>query len=173
MTPKTSVTSPYGIKELQEQIALLRWITAKIDRLATDAANITNPEDLNDLLEWIALFTREHFGFEQRLLRLLEDYSHYGRYLAKRAAVHSSFRIQLTQLWIDKMRDDPYVSERLRSLCHELLEDAQAHDKIVAIVMQRNGAPPLRTRPRRGQVAVETAPLGEADILALAGTPHS
>jgi hypothetical protein len=173
MPSNISVTSPYGIRELQEQIALLRWITAKIDHLATDTAKITNPEDFNDLLEWVALFTREHFGFEQRLLRLLEDYSHYRRYLVKRVAVHSSFRIQLTQLWIDKMRADPNVSGRLRSLCHELLDDAQAHEKIVEKIVRRNGAPPLRTKPRQGQVAVETAPLDEADILALAGRPHS
>jgi hemerythrin len=149
--------------EIQEQVALLRCVTAKIDRLENEKN--TNYEYLGDLLDWVAHFTREHFGFEQRFLQLLKEHSHYKQYVLRRVAVHLEFRKRLAQLEVDKTRQDETVPERLRSLCHELLRDVEAHEQMISKVVRKSGTGPrLRNKPRRGQLAVETGQLFEFEV---------
>jgi hypothetical protein len=148
------IGSPDGVAENDQQKALLTWATARIDQLANEKGA---REHLGELLDWVAYFTREHFGFQQRLLN---ECSQYREYLLSRVAVHCEFRRKLAQLCVDMMRRDSTVPERLRSLCHELLQDGQAHDEVFSEIVRKGGADPkLRKKPRRGQVAVEAAHL--------------
>jgi hemerythrin len=170
----SGVSSPYGVMEIQEQVALLRCVTAKIDRLESEKN--TSHEYLGGLLDWVAHFTREHFGFEQRFLRLLNEHTHYKPYVSRRVAVHLEFRRRLAQLEIDETCQDKMVPERLRLFCHELLHDVEAHEQVISRVVRKSGAGPrLRNKPRRGQLAVETAQFFEFEETgaASAGVPRS
>jgi hypothetical protein len=153
-----------GAKESNSENALLAWATARIDQLVNEKSA---GEHLCELIDWIAYFTREHFGFQQRLLK---ECSQHREYLLNRVAVHCEFRRNLSRLCIDMMRGDPTVLERLRSLCHELQQDAQAHDQGIFEIVRNGGASPkLRKKRRRGQLAVEAARLFECHIPVSAG----
>lgn len=144
----TGIRSPGGVGEDNQQQALLAWATARIDELANQRGD--KPQ-LGETLDWLAYFTREYFGFQQRMLT---ECSQHREYLFSRMAVHCEFRRRLAQLCVDMVRRDPTVPERLSGLCHDLLADAQAHDKMLSEIL-RNGeaAPRLRKKPRRGEPA--------------------
>lgn len=142
-----------GIAENDRQNALLASAAAKIDQAATtrDAR-----EQVGDLLDWLAYFTREHFGFQQRLLN---ECSQHREYLLSRMAVHGEFRRRLAQLCVDTMRGDATVPQRMRALCQELQEDARAHDAVFVSILRDDGVSPrLRRKPRRGHIPVEAGP---------------
>jgi hypothetical protein len=129
---------------------LLRWATTRIDQIGKAG---DYREQFAGLLDWIAHFTRERFGFQQRVLM---ECSQHREYLLRRVAVHCDFRRRLYALYIDSLYQDPTVTERLRALCHELLLDAQAHEKALLDLVRKDGpGPRLRAKPRRGQVVAD------------------
>jgi hypothetical protein len=142
-----------GIAEHDRQNALLASAAARID----PATNIREArEQVVDLLDWLAYFTREHFGFQQRLLN---ECSQHREYLLNRMAIHNEFRRRLAQLCLDTMRGDATVPARMRALCEELQDDARAHDDVFASILRNDGASPkLRRKPRRGPISVEATP---------------
>jgi len=139
---------PGGIDENNRQEALLAWATERIARLTHDFGGT---RQLDGLLDWVAWFTREHFGLQQRLLT---ECGRRNDYLLERMRVHSEFRRRLAQLCIDTMRRDTSVAERLNALCHDLLADARAQqEKLAGIVREAAVAPKVRRKPRPGGLA--------------------
>lgn len=152
------------IKENDRQQALLAWATATIDRVTNQRGA---GEYLSEMLDWVAYFTREHFGFQERLLNAC---SRQQEYVLSRMADHCEFRRKLARLYVDSLCQDPTVPERLRALCHDLLRDAQTHDAEFSDLIRggETRARP-RKRPRRGQLAVKATQLLDPDLLAEAG----
>jgi hypothetical protein len=150
-----------GIRENSRHNELLAWATSRIDELANgDCAR----QQVCEMLDWMAHFTREHFGFQERLLA---ESTRQREYLMNRAAVHGEFRRQLAQLCIDSTRGDPTVPERLRALCHQLLDDAQAAQEAFAELLSTSGKPArLRADRRRLPLA------DEADRILATRTTH-
>ena len=155
------------IHENGQQKALLAWATARIDQMEA-AAQVRR---LDDMVDWLAYFTREFFGFQQRLL---SECGQQNEYLFGRIAAHNEFRRRLARLSLDMVRCDPSVPERLRSLCHDLLADAEANDqKLSEIFGSDIAALRLRRQPRRTQPATQARqlferPTNDADTAALA-----
>ena len=150
-----------GIEENAQQKALLAWATARIDLLADQDGGT---EYLGQFLDWLAFFTREHFGFQQRMLN---GYSEHREYLLNRVAVHCEFRKRLAQLCIDTMRRDPSAPDRLRELCHDLLTDAQAQHETLCQLMRNDPAGArLRKNRRRGELATTATQLFEYETSA-------
>jgi hypothetical protein len=139
--------TPAVIDENGRQKALLAWATARIDQLTGLGAG----HQLDDYLDWLAYFTREFFGFQQRMLTQCGDQRDY---LFRRMEAHCEFRRRLARLSIDMIRNDPTVPERLRGLCHDLLEDAEANEQKLAEILDHGMAPlKLRKQPRRARPA--------------------
>lgn len=148
-----------GIRENHRHNELLAWATTRIDQLTSGECA---RQQLCEMLDWMAYFTREHFGFQQRLLA---ECSRQREHLLNRAAVHGEFRRQLAQLCIDSTRGDPSVPERLRALCHQLLADAQAEQAAFSDLVRASGKPPrLRADRRRRPLAEEAAQQFEARL---------
>ena len=125
------------------------------DQLARAVASVdgltgTRPprEQVGEMLDWMAHFTREHFGLQQRLLQAC---TRQRAYVLERMEVHGEFRRQLAQLCLDLARGDPEVPERLRALCHRILEDACVQGETIARLMGESAAR-VRQRPRWGDV---------------------
>ncbi len=150
--------SPTASDEHDQQKTLLSWATARIEQLAHNQRSIDN---VGEWLDWMAYFTREHFGFQRRLLN---EYGKQREYLLNRVAVHSEFRRKLAQLCVDALRGDPTIPARLQQLCHELLRDAQTHgDAISYIVGRAGGGARVRRSPRRGQMSLDAMPVTATD----------
>lgn len=138
--------SPADLAENKQQHALLEKATESIDRLAVPT---NGREYLGELLDWLAHFTREHFGFQQRLL---SECAQQREYLLKRMTVHSEFRRRLAKISIDMMLRDPTVYDRLRALCHDMLTDAEENDEHLSeIVRNCTFEPRLRKSNRHEQ----------------------
>jgi hypothetical protein len=153
------ISSPGSIEENNRQNALLARATTTIDQLANGN---TGAQRLGELLDWLAYFTREHFGFQRRLLNECDQQR---KYLLDRMKVHGEFRRRLAQLCIDTMRHDPSVPERLCALCHDLLADAQAQQEVLAeIVREASVGPKLRRKPRQGELATLATQIFEARV---------
>ncbi|MDD5295302.1 MAG: hypothetical protein PHU46_00180 [Rhodocyclaceae bacterium] len=150
-------SSPEGLQEHDRQKALLAWATASIEQFA----HRQGPMDhFGQMLDWVAYFTREHFGFQQRLLN---ECSQQRDYLMSRVAAHCDFRRELAQLYMDSMHGDATVPERLRTLCHELMQDAQAQEQAFADIVRGSGASlKVRKTPRQRPLAQEAAKLFES-----------
>lgn len=141
-----------GVREYDRQKALLASTTARIDKLAGGRSC----KELGELLDWMAHFTREHFGFQRRLLT---GCGQFQDYLLTRAAIQSEFRRKLAGLCLDMMRGDVSVPARLGALGHELLQDIQEHDAVFAQIIRSGGADRrLRRQARQGEVAADAAP---------------
>jgi hemerythrin len=125
----TEAATPAGAKEKDRQIALLNWATTKLDNIA---GRHSARDSLSELLDCMAYFTREHFGFQERLLK---DCSEHRAYLMERMAVHGEFRRRLAQIYLDAMRGDLTVAERLSSLCHEIWLDIQTQQETFAKIV--------------------------------------
>jgi len=156
---------PEGIEENCRHNDLLARATAQIDQLVSGASA---RQYMGELLDWMAYFTREHFGFQERLMA---ECAKQRDYLAGRAAVHGEFRRKLARLCIDSTRGDPTVPERLRALCHEILDDAQAQHAALPDLLEEGGAAMrLRADRRRRPLAEDAA---EALVARLPGrAPH-
>jgi hypothetical protein len=139
-----------GIRENHRHNELLAWATGRIDKLTSgDCAR----HQVSELLDWMAYFTREHFGFQERLLA---ECSRQREYLARRAAIHLEFRRELAQLCVDCTRGDPTVPERLSVLCHRLLEDSQAEQNAFSELLSVGGkSTRLRADRRRRPLSEE------------------
>lgn len=141
------------VSDFDEHQALLHWATTRIDQLAheNDAR-----EHLGTLVDWIAHFTRERFGFQQRLLT---ESRQQRDWVLRRITVHGEFRKRLARVCIASMFEDPArVTEQLRALCDDLLADAQTQEKLLSEVVGQCGAVPrLRHKPRQGQLLVAIA----------------
>jgi len=148
----SGISDPAGIDENQRHNELLAWATSQIDQLTESGAGGAH---LCDMLDWMAYFTREHFGFQQRLLA---DCGRQREYVFDRIEAYGNFRRQLAQLCLDSMRGDTTVPQRLSLLCHELLQDEQANRQRFIDAL-RDGGPSvkLRRKPRHGQLATEAA----------------
>ncbi|MBU1237882.1 MAG: hypothetical protein KJ634_13285 [Gammaproteobacteria bacterium] len=143
---------PDGIVENARHSDLLAWAAERIDQLTNGGYARRN---MSDLLDWMAYFTREHFGFQERMLA---ECGKQREYLSRRTEVHCRFRRQLAQLCLDSMRGDASVPERLRSLCHDILQDAQTQqEQFAELVRDSAVATRLRVDPRRGPLAIEAA----------------
>jgi hemerythrin len=147
----TTVKGADGILENSRHNELLAWATARIDQLTSGECA---RHQVNELLDWMAYFTREHFGFQERLLA--QCGRHYD-HLVNRAAVHLEFRRQLAQLCIDATRGDATVPERLRELCHKLLEDSRAEQEAFSELMKVSGSNPRLRADRRRALADDAA----------------
>jgi hypothetical protein len=98
------------------------------------------------MLDCVAYFTREHFGFQERVLK---ECGEQRTYLMDRMAVHYDFRRRLAQIYLDAMRGDITVAERLSSLCHELWLDIQTQQEtFTKIISGSEDAPKLRRKQR-------------------------
>jgi hypothetical protein len=93
-------------------------------------APVTDPgeasrSDLVDLLDWLARFTRNHFDRSIRGLHAARA----GRdYILQRMCEYSELRKRLAALCVEATFDNPDLAvPRMRSLCLELLMDAEAH----------------------------------------------
>lgn len=158
------VRSPRAIDESNQQKALLAWATDRIDQFANEPSY---PQGLGEFLDWLAYFTREHFGLQQRLLN---ECSRQREYVLDRVSVHCEFRRRLAQLCVDTIRRDPSVPERLSALCHDLLADAQAQQETLAsIVRDAPVRPKLRQKPRHGELATLATEIFQARSSASAG----
>jgi hypothetical protein len=146
----TTVKGADGIRENHRHNELLAWATSRIDQLTSgDCAR----QQVCELVDWMAYFTREHFGFQERLLA---ETTKQREYLSDRAAVHCEFRRRLAQLCIDGTRGDRTVPERLRALCHDILEDARIQQEAFSELVSAGGkVTRLRTDPRRERLAIE------------------
>jgi len=143
-----------GIDENNRQQALLAWATERIDQFTRD---YSQAQHIGEFLDWLAYFTREHFGLQQRLLN---ECSRQQEYLLDRVKVHCEFRRRLAQLCIDSMRRDPSVGERLNALCHDLLADARAQQETLADIVREAAVPPrARRRPRHAELATQATQL--------------
>jgi hypothetical protein len=159
MTTVFDVANIDGIELAQRNSALLAQATAEIERIARQNART---DALGETLDLLAQFTREHFGFQRRLLN---ECSQHREYLFARVAAHCEFRRRLSELCVDALRRDSTVPERLGSLCRELQTDVEAHDAIVSeIVRNGDSGTKLRKRLRRGQLAAEPTQLVESHI---------
>ena len=158
--------NPDGIAESNQQKALMLWATANIDELANQNGA---REHLCELVDWVAHFTREHFGFQQRLLN---ECGRNQEYLLRRMAVHGAFRRQLAQLCIDGVHGDTTVPERFRTICHEIVNDVQAQEEVFTKILCAE-APGLKLRgkPRRGQLATKAEKLFESPVQSSLGDP--
>jgi hypothetical protein len=146
----TTVKGADGIRENHRHNELLAWATARIDQLTSGECA---RQQVCELVDWMAFFTREHFGFQERLLA---ENARQREYLSDRAAVHCEFRRRLAQLCIDSTRGDRTVPERLRELCHDILEDARVQQEAFSELVTAGGKHTrLRTDPRRERLAVE------------------
>jgi len=148
-------SSSDGIQESHRQQELLAWATHRIDQLTRQE---TAGNQVGDMLDWMAHFTREQFGFQQRLLKQCAEHQ---QYLFDRVAVHNEFRRKLARICVDMMRGDVTVPQRLQSLSHELLEDSQAQAQVLSELMGSAGVK-LRRKPRRGELATEMPAAREA-----------
>lgn len=158
MDAAVAIVSPEGIEECDRRQALLAEATATIDRIAEAR---TSASALGEFLDWLAHFTREHYGFQQRLLN---ECSRHREYVFSRIAAHAEFRRRLSQICIDMLRRDASVPERLRVLCHEMLADAEKHDRILSeLIRSGTTMPRLRRARRREELAVANrVPSGSA-----------
>jgi hypothetical protein len=152
----TASGNPESVMENDQQKALLAWATASIEQFTHQKGPA---EHFGQMLDWVAHFTREHFGFQRRLLN---ECSQQREYLMSRVEVHCDFRRKLAQLYMDSMHGDSTVPERLRALCNELLQDAQAQDQAFSEIVRGSGASPkVRKTPRQRPLAQEAAKLFE------------
>lgn len=155
----TTVKGADGIRENHRHNELLAWATSRIDQLTSGPCA---RQQMCELVDWMAYFTREHFGFQERLLA---ETAKQREYLANRAAVHGEFRRRLAQLCIDGTRGDRTVAERLRALCHDILEDARIqHDVFSELVGAGGKRMRLRTDPRRERLAAEALQMFDAYV---------
>jgi hemerythrin len=146
-----------GIHENHRHNELLAWATRRIDQLTSGECA---RQQVSEFLDWMAYFTREHFGFQERMLA---ECCRQRDYLARRAAIHLEFRRELAQLCIDSTRGDPTVAERLSGLCHRLLADAQAEQDAFSELVRTGGKPArLRADRRRHPLSDEARQILEA-----------
>lgn len=144
-----------GREEHERQNQLLERVTDRIDCL--QRGNCAQHQML-ELMDWMAHFTREHFGFQERLLA---ECGRQREHLVHRATVHAGFRRQLAQLCIDGMRGDLSVATRLSALCHQILDDARVEQETLSELLNASGKR-LRARldPRRQTLAETAARIG-------------
>lgn len=144
MDTHIDTASPASLKEYTRQIALLNWASAKLEQLSHQGRTT---DSINDLLDCLAYFTREHFGYQERLLK---EYSSHRTYLMERMRVHGEFRHRLAHIYLDAMRGDATVAERLNALCQELWLDIQTQQETFAEVASKaEKEPKLRRKARR------------------------
>lgn len=145
-----------AIREIAQHNALLAWVTGRID-LQPDKVCA---EFLLNLANWLAFYTREHFGLQQRLFRECC----FNPELADRAIAQFQYRRRLAELCLDIVRGDPTVTGRMRALCHEVLSDAQIHDGPFFDFIQSKGLDPVvRKRPRPDQLHACAGHLFDSD----------
>jgi hypothetical protein len=155
-----------GIREIHRHNELLAWATSRIDQLTSGECA---RQQICELVDWMAYFTREHFGFQERLLA---ETAKQRDYLTNRAAVHCEFRRRLAQLCIDGTRGDHTVPGRLRDLCHDILEDARIQQEAFSELVSAGGKRTrLRTDPRRERLAREALQMFDT-YLPPARAPH-
>lgn len=131
---------------------LLAWATAHVDRLMH---NPGGRQEISEMLDWMAHFTREHFGFQERLLA---QFGQQRQYLIDRAQAHAQFRRRLAELCLDSVRGDASVPNRLCDLCHEMMLDTESDlDRFTETV--RKHAQDMRLRADRRRAELATAAL--------------
>ncbi len=140
----TAVTSEVATaRETDRQLALLTWARTRIDRIASQA---DAGERIEDLLDFMAHFTREYFGFQERLLT---EAAAQREYLLDRSTAHAEIRGRLAQIYADAVNGDPGAAKRLSGLCHELWLDIQTQqDEFSAVLRDGGQTPRLRQKPR-------------------------
>jgi hypothetical protein len=138
-----SVAEVTSSKESDRQLALLNWARMKIDRIAKHS---DSSDRLNDLVNFMARFTREYFGFQERML---SESAANHEYLAERKATHAEFRRRLAHIYADVTNGNATAPERLSALCHELWLDLQTQrDEFSATIHDGSLAARLRRSPR-------------------------
>lgn len=140
----TAVTSEVATsRETDRQIALLTWARTRIDRIASQVDAV---ERIEDLLDFMAHFTREYFGFQERLL---SEAAAQREYLLERNAAHAEIRARLARIYADAVNGEPSAAQRLSSLCHELwLEINTQQDEFSAVLRDGSQTPRVRQKPR-------------------------
>jgi hemerythrin len=147
-----------GVKEIDEQCELLARTVGHLDQLA-DAD--VRAELLDNFLNWLAHFTREHFGFQQRLIRSCGD----SQELLRCMAAHNDLRKRLSDLCLDALRRDATVATRLRDLGHQLLADVQTRDRGLLDHVRSQRLPVSFRRGRRAHTTPLTASWAELAAL--------
>lgn len=137
-------------KETARQRTLLDLARSRIDRLARLGQT---GDGLDDLLDFMAYFTREYFGFQERILA---ESANHPEYLAERLATHAEFRSRLAHICADAPADNSDVIKRLSALCYELwLDLSMQQDQLTAIVRGSNTHVRLREKARMENPALK------------------
>lgn len=146
-----NVAEVTSTREADRQLALLNWAMAKIERIAS----LSGPCDgLDNLLDFMAQFTREYFGYQERLL---QEAAAQHEHLMERRKTHAEFRSRLARICADAANGDASVARRLNALCVELWLDVQTQrDDFSAIVHGTDSTPRLRSKPRPDSEALCT-----------------
>lgn len=129
--------------EYRQHIERIANAVKRIDELGHSTSAM---RQVSECLDWFAYLTREHFGLQSRVL---QHCSQHSDYLVERSAVFVEYRRKLAGLYIDATRQDGSVPDRLKSLCHDVLDDIQAQHSVFIELMRRNmGDLQLRQTPR-------------------------
>ena len=143
------VAEPVGQKEVDRQLALLDWARTRIDGIANRGA----PADRIDaLMEFLAHFTRDYFGYQERLLG---NSTLHVEQLAERKATHAEFQHRLARLYTDAIGGDPTLPKRLNAICQELWLDVQTRrDEFSALAERPDTTPQPRSKARPDSAAL-------------------
>ena len=143
------VAEPVGTKEADRQFALLDWARTRIDGIANRGA----PADrLDALMEFLAHFARDYFGYQERLLG---SSTLHVELLAERKATHAEFQHRLAQLYADAIGGDPALPRRLNALCQELWLDVQTRrDEFSELAARPDTTPQPRSQLRPDSAAL-------------------
>lgn len=137
------VAEPVGRKEADRQFALLDWARTRIDGIASRGASA---DRLDALMEYLAYFTRDYFGYQERLLGAS---TRYVEQLAERKATHAEFQRRLNRLYAEAIGGDPTLASRLNALCLELWLDVQTQrDEFSALAARPDTTAQPRSKAR-------------------------
>jgi hypothetical protein len=133
-------------KAALEDWEIVRWLGSPA-AIVTAGGDGPAGTEFEQVLDWLAAFTRRHFGQQ---LRLLEACCPEPAYVRERATTLVEFRRRLASLYLRSTVGEPTAAARLRLLCRDLLQDAECHDRrwqqLAAVGSAGVG---VRRRPRR------------------------
>jgi hemerythrin len=149
MDAVVNVAEVTSTREADRQLALINWALTKIERIA---ARSDTDDSLDDLLDFVAHFTREYFGYQERLL---QEAAAHQEHLMERRATHAEYRNRLARIFADAANGDATVARRLNAVCVELWLDVQTQrDDFSAIVHSSESAPRFRSKSRQDSEAL-------------------
>jgi hypothetical protein len=103
-------------------------------------------------MEFLAHFTRDYFGYQERLLG---NSTLHVEQLAERKATHAEFQRRIARLYADAVGGDPTLPRRLNAICQELWLDVQTRrDEFSALAERPDTTPQPRSKARPDSAAL-------------------